>query len=557
MIGRRLLIGVAAAAMAASGCRTSGDTTDAETAATTATTTATRDTSAVATGAAPTSRSPATSSSSSPPVTTGVPACASPPAVGLSRITVAGGGAQHAVRVFVPSSFAGTALPAVLDWHGLGSNGDEQAALSGYEDLADEQGFIVVHPTGVADPVTGITSWQLADDPAGPDDPAGARDDVAFVEALIDELVARWCVDPTRVYATGMSNGGYFTTRLLCELGDRIAAGVAVAGLHHPDDCAPGRPVPLLAFHGTDDRVVPYEGGDSVLFGAGVPPDLGVLFEQSIRSEYEQFVAGNGCITTATDTFLDSEIVIHTYDGCDGGFVMALFEVRFGGHTWPGSPLREVLDDSLGFTTGRVEATRDGWVYIARVLAPVNAPRWSAGVVCLAVGVLGSACSGERPDLVDAAPSTLVAGAVVAPACSGPTPGLHEVTIDGGGAQYAVRIVVPSSFSSTRLPVVIGFHGLGSTGADQARLSGYEQLAEQEGFVAVHPTAVANSDDTRTIWQLATPVAGTHADAHDDVAFATALIDAVVGDVVRRPCSRRTSPACRTAGSSRPGSSAS
>jgi polyhydroxybutyrate depolymerase len=278
--------------------------------------------------------------------------------VGVSRITVTGGGAEHAVRVFVPSSFDGTPLAAVLGWHGLGSNGDEQAALSGYEELADEQGFVVVHPTGVADPGSGITSWQLADDPAG------GRDDVSFAEALIDELVARWCVDPTRIYATGMSNGGYFTTRLLCELGDRIAAGVAVAGLYHPDGCAPTRPVPLLAFHGTDDRVVPYGGGDSVLFGEGVPPDLSAQFEQSIRSEYEQFVAGNGCTTAATDTFLDSEIVIHTYEGCDGGFVMALFEVRFGGHTWPGSPLRDVLDDSLGFTTGRVEATRDGWVYM-------------------------------------------------------------------------------------------------------------------------------------------------------------------------------------------------
>ena len=55
------------------------------------------------------------------------------------------------MRVFVPSSFDGTPLAAVLDWHGLGSNGDEQAALSGYEELADEQGFVVVHPTGVAD----------------------------------------------------------------------------------------------------------------------------------------------------------------------------------------------------------------------------------------------------------------------------------------------------------------------------------------------------------------------------------------------------------------------
>ncbi len=282
---------------------------------------------------------------------------------GVSQITVTGGGADHPVRVFVPSSFDGMPMPAVLNWHGLGSNGDDQAAYSGYEELAEEQGFLVVHPTGVA-AAGGPTSWQLA-----PDAGVG-RDDVAFAATLIDELVADWCAEPKRIYSTGMSNGGYFTTRLLCELSDRVAAGVSVAGLFHPDGCAPTRPVPLLAFHGTDDDVVPYEGGDSVLLGDdAVPPALAALFAQSIRVEYEEFVAANGCTLTAADTFIDSEIVIHTYEECDGGFAMALFEVTDGGHTWPGSPLRDVTD-GLGYTTGRVEATRDGWVYMREFSLP-------------------------------------------------------------------------------------------------------------------------------------------------------------------------------------------
>lgn len=299
-----------------------------------------------------------------PDTSQAAPRCAATPPIGVSEIIVTGGGADHPVRVLVPSSFDGTALPTVLNWHGLGSNGDEQAAYSGYEALAEEQGFMVVHPTGVGTGSAGVRSWQLADEASGD------RDDVAFAATLIDELVAGWCADATRVYSTGMSNGGYFTTRLLCELSDRIAAGVSVAGLYRPAHCAPGRPVPLVAFHGTDDRVVPYEGGESVLSGEGVPAALAALFGQSIRDEFEEFVVGNGCDLAATDTFIDSEIVIHSYGSCGGGFAMALFEVRLGGHSWPGSPLRDVVGDGLGFTTGLVEATRDGWVFMREFSVP-------------------------------------------------------------------------------------------------------------------------------------------------------------------------------------------
>lgn len=364
MVRRGLVIGVVAATTALAGCRSDEGATVSVTTVPPVT--------VVATTAAPTTSAADTTTAPTAPVVTvaapestrAAPRCATSPPIGVSEITVTGGGADHAVRVFVPSSFDGAALPTVLSWHGLGSNGAEQAAYSGYEDLAEEQGFMVVHPTGVGTGAAGVRSWQLADDASGD------RDDVAFAATLIDELVAGWCAEPTRIYSTGMSNGGYFTTRLLCELSDRIAAGVSVAGLYHPADCTPTRPVPLLAFHGTDDRVVPYEGGESVLSGGDVPPALAALFDQSIRDEFEEFVVDNGCEPAATDTFIDSEIVVHSYEGCDGGFVMALFEVRFGGHTWPGSPLRDVVGDALGFTTGRVEATRDGWVYMREFSVP-------------------------------------------------------------------------------------------------------------------------------------------------------------------------------------------
>ena len=113
--------------------------------------------------------------------------------VGVTERLVSAGGADHPVRIYVPSMFAGQALPVVLNWHGLGSTGADQAAYTGYEALAESAGFIVVHPTGVPAPGSNLNSWELAD---GQD---LNRDDVAFANALIDVLIDDWCADATRV----------------------------------------------------------------------------------------------------------------------------------------------------------------------------------------------------------------------------------------------------------------------------------------------------------------------------------------------------------------------
>lgn len=274
---------------------------------------------------------------------------------GVNDVVVTGGGADHPVRIFVPSRLASIPAPVVIGWHGLGGDGAQQAEYSGYERLAEEQGFVVAHPTGVGEG-GGPTSWQLAPG-------SGARDDLAFADVLIDELVAGWCADPTRVYSTGFSNGGYFTARLVCERADRIAAAVSVAGLTHPDGCAPSRPVPYLGYHGTDDAVVPYDGGESVLAGPTVPADLAAVLGLPIRAEFDEFAADAGCDPTTNDQYIGVEVIVSNYTGCEFG-TMAFFEVQEGGHTWPGSPVGDAAEAQVGITTGIVEATRDGWAYM-------------------------------------------------------------------------------------------------------------------------------------------------------------------------------------------------
>ena len=293
-------------------------------------------------------------------MTTVQAACASP-AIGVTETTLVGGGAEHAVRFFVPSSFAGAPLPVVLDWHGLGSNGTEQAMYSDYEAVAEEQGFIVVHPTGVADAPGGPNSWQLFPNIGG------ERDDLAFAGALIDELVANWCADPARVYSTGMSNGGFFTARLICDMSDRIAAAVSVAGMYHPETCSPERDVPYMAIHGTADEIVPFlGGGESRLAGADAEPSRRVFFEQVIPAEFAEFAADAGCETKTTDTAVGEDVIRHEYVGCDGDVPMIFDEVHEGGHTWPSSRLASFTEGALGYTTEDIDATRDGWAFMSR-----------------------------------------------------------------------------------------------------------------------------------------------------------------------------------------------
>lgn len=275
------------------------------------------------------------------------PACFAVP-VGVQTLTLFGGGVDHVVRIQVPDSFTGARTPTVIDFHGLGSNGDEQATLSGFGELGQQEGFIVVHPTGVPNAGDGRAAWQLATSPF--DD---THDDVEFVSTLIDELIAGWCADESRIYVTGMSNGGFFAARLTCRLADRIAAAVTVGGINRPDDCTPARLVPISAFHGTADTFVPFNGnGQSELVGSGDLPTE--LFTSDIPGEVAEFAAAAGCLPEPVDTPFGTTVVRHAYEGCDNGSAFALIELIGGGHVWPRPP------------DWPLDATADGWSFMSQ-----------------------------------------------------------------------------------------------------------------------------------------------------------------------------------------------
>lgn len=220
-------------------------------------------------------------------------------------------------------------MPTVLDWHGYDQSGPAQAELSGFEALAEAEGFMVVHPTGVPNPGRSANGWELSPgrDPG--------RDDLAFVAALIDELESTWCADPSRVYSTGMSDGGFFTSILVCEMADRIAAASSVAGVMRTPGCSPSRVVPYYAFHGTADPVEPFD------------PDF---------AAFGQFATDAGC-GPSDQVALSAEVTVFEYAGCP----LKFFRIDGGGHAWPGSPVAAAQPSWLGYTTSDIDATALSW----------------------------------------------------------------------------------------------------------------------------------------------------------------------------------------------------
>lgn len=245
-------------------------------------------------------------------------------------------GRTRTFLVHLPSGYdRDTPAPVVLNFHGRGSNAGQQAALSGMNAKADAEGFIAVHPQGVG------ATWN-ADFCCG-EAMSSDVDDVGFVAAMLDELSRRFCIDPSRVYATGFSNGGFISHRLACELADRITAIAPVAGTNVTSPCEPSRPVPMFHFHGTEDTLVPYDG-----FAGGFA---------SVASTTGDWAGRNGCGATSATYFTSGDVTCEEWTGCDADATVRLCTVDGGGHQWPGG----FTVPGLGANTDAIVATDAMW----------------------------------------------------------------------------------------------------------------------------------------------------------------------------------------------------
>ena len=276
--------------------------------------------------------------------------------VGLQTGTFFSGEVEYTYQWTVPSTYVGEPIPVVLDFHGIGSNGAQQAVFSGWAAKAEAEGFLSVQPTGISLPDDDRASWEL------PQFDSALRDDVAMVVDLLGVVSSSVCIDPNRIYATGMSNGGFFTSELVCDLSGTIAAAVSVAGVTHHDTCMPSRAVPYLAFHGTADTTVPFAGGGvSTLEGADGPSEF---FEQVMPDEFAEFAADFGC-TESTDSVITAEVTLTSWTGCTDNVEVGFYAIEGAGHTWPGSIISSAIP-SLGVTNLDIDATEIAWQFFQR-----------------------------------------------------------------------------------------------------------------------------------------------------------------------------------------------
>jgi polyhydroxybutyrate depolymerase len=289
--------------------------------------------------AAASSSASTSSTAGRPPTTTSAVACNQPHASGQTAESFDFDGQKRTYQLYVPPSYDGDhPVPVVFNFHGFGSNAVEQMVYGNFKPLADRDDFLIVAPDGQG----ASRHFNLTGE-------GGLQDDVAMVGALLDHIEATFCVDAKRVYSTGMSDGGGMTSVLACRDFDRFAAFGAVAVIIFVQGCGASHPIAITAFSGTDDPVVPFNGGAVHCCGG---PVLGAAPDAMAG-----WAAHNQCDPAFSDERLGTEVRKRTWTGCQLGGEVVFYIIDGGGHTWPGS----IPVDRLGKTTTQIDASATIW----------------------------------------------------------------------------------------------------------------------------------------------------------------------------------------------------
>lgn len=260
---------------------------------------------------------------------------------------------------YVPTTYTGDdPLPVIVGLHGRTDTGSGFAAITDFTRIAEQEGFIAIFPDGLNNQwsyLSGIMSGALYNQP----------DDVAFLNALVDDLALDLNIDLSRVYLTGFSNGGFMTYRMACNPEPNRFAAYGVAGaLLYPEMeqmCATAPLRPILVEHGTEDPNIQWAGITHM------PKPGTVVMTRTVLQSVSFFAARNGCVDAGgertnlppSDTI--TSVVRFDFAHCDSGKSVRFFAVVHGGHNWPG--LNILPPEIAGKVNLDINLSREVWAF--------------------------------------------------------------------------------------------------------------------------------------------------------------------------------------------------
>ena len=288
------------------------------------------------------------------------------PAPGRSEESATSGTDERTYLRYIPAGIdSETPSPVILDLTAYspasiedGFSGFTKKAADGTV-KADEEGIVVITP----EPTNGggaLLTWNYVGT-------EGWTDDQAFMSDLLDQVEGTICIDTNRVFIAGFAVGGVFASITACTQTDRFAALATVAGLYNPEDCDPSKPLPIISFHGTGDRFVPFDGGvGSGPSGLGLSPETieGLTFMASREGALpssRDWAAHNDCEPEPDESTVADGVTLHEWSNCADRVGVELYEIEGGEHTWPGSVGMDAYTDLLGPVSDKVLATDLIW----------------------------------------------------------------------------------------------------------------------------------------------------------------------------------------------------
>jgi polyhydroxybutyrate depolymerase len=270
-------------------------------------------------------------------------------------------GKSRSFLLYLPSGYNNAGkMPMILALHGGMGTGEGMMTLANFKTIADRDKVVVVYPDGIAN------SWN---DGRPTDANQQGVDDVNFFNRLCDYMITNYSVEGTKIYATGMSNGGFMSSRLGCELSSRISA-IAVVGASIEANtifsaCNPGVPVPAIYIHGTNDGFVPFSGGQLTVSGSA--GGFAVSHFQAVN----KWVTLNNCSTTPVITDLPdiandgTTIRERKYINTTNGVEVVSYVVTGGGHTWP-QGFQYLPETIIGKTSQDMNACEVIWTFFKK-----------------------------------------------------------------------------------------------------------------------------------------------------------------------------------------------